>query len=45
MKRFHDPNAALRRDDLPLSEKIWCAVIVIVVVIGAIWVSVHLGHR
>lgn len=41
MKPFRDPNAALRREpDLPLSEKIWCAVIVTIVVIGAIWASV-----
>lgn len=46
MKRYRDPTPAIQREpDLPLSEKIWCAVIVTIVVIGAVWVSVQVGSH
>jgi hypothetical protein len=44
---YGDPTPALKRHepDLPLAEKIWCVVIVTLLVIGAVWVSVMVGRR
>lgn len=50
MKRSHDyrdPTPALQppKRELPLGERIACAVIVTIIVVGAVWVSVHLGRH
>ena len=51
MKRprdYHHPTPAVQRSDpgLPLAEKIWCAVIVVIVVVAAaVWASVYVGRR
>jgi hypothetical protein len=44
---YGEPTPALKRPepDLPLAEKIWCAVIVTLLVIGAVWVSVIVGRH
>lgn len=45
MKRYRDPTPALQRaqPELPLREKVCCALIVVIAVIGIVFISVHLG--
>lgn len=45
MRRYRDPTPALQRPEphLPLSEKIWCAIVVMIVVVATVWISVRLG--
>lgn len=40
MKHHHNPNAAILPEKLPLFERIMCAIVVTLVVIGAVYVSV-----
>ena len=44
---YRDPTPALQRPepDLPLAEKVWCVVIVTILVVGAVWVSVMVGRH
>lgn len=42
MKRPRDPNGAIEPQELPLMERIFCGVIVVILVLGAVWVSTHL---
>lgn len=45
MKRYRDPTPALPRRDpeLPLIERILCGIVLVLLVLGAIWVSVTVG--
>ena len=42
MKRSHDPNGAIVPEKLPLSERILCWITVVIIVVGAVWISVAL---
>ena len=43
MKTYRDPTPALpRHEELPLSERIICGIVMAILVLGAVWVSTHL---
>lgn len=47
MRRYREPALSVERHepDLPLPQRILCAIVITVLVVGVVWISVWMDHK